>query len=129
MISGHLGDRRHGVNHARRQQHRRDLQAARAGLASAVAALLGAFLVSLGAVLPGGVLIAVALALGLRLRHWLSVAGRSSVGARSEDEVRHALEPLVESGWRLRHGLRWPRDGDIDSLAIAPTGVAFAIET
>lgn len=43
--------------------------------------------------------------------------------------MRCALEPLEEHGWRLRHGLRWPHGGDVDSLAIAPTGVAFAIET
>jgi nuclease-like protein len=129
MISGHLGDRRHGVNYARLQQHRRVLQAGRAGVASAVAALLGAFVISAGAALSGGVLLVVAAALGLGARHWLSRAGRSSVGVRSEDEMRRALEPLGESGWRLRHGLCWPRGGDIDSLAIAPTGVAFAIET
>jgi Nuclease-related domain len=66
---------------------------------------------------------------GLRVRHWLSLAGRSRVGARSEDEVRRALDPLREHGWRLRHGLRWQGGGDIDSVAIAPSGVGFAIET
>ncbi|MBV9337043.1 MAG: NERD domain-containing protein [Solirubrobacterales bacterium] len=29
----------------------------------------------------------------------------------------------------MRHGLRWPGGGDIDSVAIAPNGVGFAIET
>jgi hypothetical protein len=29
----------------------------------------------------------------------------------------------------VRHSLRWRGRGDIDSLAIAPSGVAFAIET
>jgi hypothetical protein len=43
--------------------------------------------------------------------------------------VRRTLEPLQEQGWRLRHGLRWQDGGDIDSVAIAPTGVGFAIET
>jgi hypothetical protein len=59
----------------------------------------------------------------------MSLAQRSGVGARSEDEVRHALAPLQREGWRLRHSLPWRGRGDIDSLAIAPTGVAFAIET
>ena len=35
----------------------------------------------------------------------------------------------VWRGWRLRHSLPWQGRGDIDSLAIAPTGVACAIET
>ena len=41
----------------------------------------------------------------LRARHWLRLAGRSRVGARSEDEVRRALAPLEAEGWRLRHSL------------------------
>ena len=32
-------------------------------------------------------------------------------------------------GWRLRHSLPCPGGGDIDHIAIAPGGVAFAIET
>ena len=32
-------------------------------------------------------------------------------------------------GWRLRHSLPHRSRGDIDSVAIAPTGVAFAVET
>ena len=79
--------------------------------------------------MPGVVLVAVALIVGLRARHWLSLAGRSQIGARSEDEVRRALAPLEQHGWRLRHAVRWPGVGDIDSVAIAPTGIAFAIET
>jgi len=51
------------------------------------------------------------------------------VGARSEDEVRRALAPLEAEGWRLRHSLPWRGRGDIDSLAIAPTGVGFVVET
>jgi hypothetical protein len=80
-----------------------------------------------GAVSVGGALLV--LALGLYARHWLSLAARSRVGARSEDEVRRALAPLQSEGWRLRQSLPWRGRGDIDSLAIAPTGVAFAIET
>jgi Holliday junction resolvase-like predicted endonuclease len=61
-------------------------------------------------------------------RHWLRLAGRSRVGARSEDEVRRVLAPLRAEGWRLRHSLPYRRRGDIDSVAIAPTGIACAIE-
>ena len=55
--------------------------------------------------------------------------GARGTGARLEDEVRRASAPLQEHGWRLRHSLSWQRRGDIDSVAIAPTGVGFAIET
>src|SRR5689334_19129317 len=41
-----------------------------------------------------------ALRLGLYARHWLSLAARSRVGARSEDDVRRALAPLQADGWR-----------------------------
>jgi hypothetical protein len=51
------------------------------------------------------------------------------MGARSEDEVCRALAPLQREGWRRRHSLSWRGRGDIDSLAIAPTGIGFAIET
>jgi hypothetical protein len=43
--------------------------------------------------------------------------------------VRRRLTELEGEGWRLRHSLPWRGRGDIDSLAIAPTRVAFAIET
>ena len=76
-----------------------------------------------------GALIVAAAGLGLYSRHWLVLAGRSQVGARSEDEVRRALASLRREGWQLRHSLPWRGRGDIDSLAIAPTGVAFVVET
>jgi hypothetical protein len=78
---------------------------------------------------PGAALLVVAVILGLRTRHWLSLARRSAVGARSEDEVRRVLAPPEKQGWRVRHGLGWQRGGDIDSVAVAPNGVGFAIET
>lgn len=43
--------------------------------------------------------------------------------------MQRALAQLETEGWRLRHSLPWRGRGDIDSVAIAPTGVAFAIET
>ena len=74
-------------------------------------------------------LLIVAGGLGLCARHWLSLARRSRVGARSEDAVQRALAPLEAEGWRLRHSLPWQGRGDIDSVAIAPSGIAIAIET
>ena len=124
-----LIQRTRGVNHARRQQYRRLSRAGRLGLAGTAVAVLGLFAVRTGAAFAGALLLVVAVMLGLRARHWLSLAGRSGIGARSEDEVRRALEPLRERGWRLRHGLRWEGGGDIDSVAIAPSGLGFTIET
>jgi len=67
--------------------------------------------------------------LGFAARRWLSLARRSRIGAQSEDEVQRALASLQAEGWRLRHSLLWQGRGDIDSVAIAPTGIAVAIET
>ena len=36
---------------------------------------------------------------------------------------------MKAEGWRLRHSLPCGGRGDIDSVAIAPTGIAFTIET
>ena len=118
-----------GVNYARRQQYRRLSRAAVAAMASGATVLLALAVASAGAVSTAGALLIPALGLGFYARHRLSLAGRSGVGARSEDEVRRALAPLQAEGWRVRHSLPWRGRGDIDSLAIAPTGVGFVIET
>lgn len=117
------------MNYARRQQYRRLSRAASSGLASAATLLLALALANAGAMSAAGVLLVLAVGLGLYTRHWLSLAERSRVGARSEDEVRRALALLEAHGWRMRHSLRWRGRGDIDSVAVAPTGVAVAIET
>jgi len=117
------------LNYARRQQYRRLSRAAATAMASAAAVMLALTAASAGAVSVAGVLLVVSLGFGLYARHWLALAGRSRVGARSEDEVRRALAVLELEGWRLRHSIPWRGRGDIDSLAIAPTGVGFAIET
>ena len=98
-------------------------------MASGGSVLLALAVAGAGAVSAAGAILVVALGLGLYARHWLLLAGRSGVGARSEDEVRRALAPLQADGWAFRHSLPWQGRGDIDSLAIAPTGVGFAIET
>jgi len=119
------------VNYPRRQQYRRLGRAATTALAAVVAAWIAVVAASLGAFPLTLVLlsVAVAVALGVYARHWARLAGRSRLGARSEDQVQRALAPLAAEGWRLRHSLPWQGRGDIDSVAIAPTGIAFAIET
>ncbi|HYB31077.1 MAG TPA: nuclease-related domain-containing protein [Solirubrobacteraceae bacterium] len=62
-------------------------------------------------------------------RRWLRLASRSRLGARSEHAVRAALATLQAEGWQLRHSLPYRGHGDIDSVAIAPTGMACVIET
>ena len=121
--------RAHRVNYARRQQYRRLSRAGEAGIGAAGTALLGLWAASVSAALVAVCLLIVAAALGLCARHWLSLARRSRVGARSEDAVQRALAPLQAEGWRLRHSLSWQGRGDIDSVAIAPSGIAIAIET
>jgi Nuclease-related domain len=118
------------VNYARRQQYRRLSKAGKAAITGAGAMLLALSAASAGAAgSVAGVLLVVALGFGLYARQWLLLARRSGVGARSEDQVRRALAPLQADGWRLRHSVPWRRRGDIDSLAIAPNGVVYAIET
>jgi hypothetical protein len=43
--------------------------------------------------------------------------------------VHRALRTLEHEGWRIRRSLPWRGHGDVDHVAIAPTGIAFAIET
>ena len=117
------------MNYPRRQQYRCLSRAGRAAAGSVAAALLALVVGGAGAPPLAGLLLLTAFGLGLYARHWLSLARRSRVGARSEDEVQRALAPLEEEGWRLRHSLPWRGRGDIDSVAIAPTGIAIAIET
>ena len=116
------------VSFPRRQQLRRLGRAAVVGV-GACAALALALAAAASQTLPAAtVMLLVSAVLGLYARHWARLAGRAGVGARSEADVRRALAALEPEGWRLRHSLAWHR-GDIDHVAIAPTGVAFAIET
>lgn len=117
------------MNYARRQQYRRLCRAVSIAAGAAGVAMLGVWLASVGARSIAGLVLLLAIGLGLRARHWLLLAGRSRVGARSEDEVQRALARLQGDGWGLRHSLPRRGRGDIDSVVIAPTGVAFAIET
>ncbi len=117
------------LSYPRQQQYRRLVRAGVALALGATAIVLALIAGANGALPIAAVLILVALGFGLRSRHWARLAARSSVGAQSEDQVQHALSPLEAEGWRLRHSLPWQGRGDIDSVAISPTGFAFAIET
>ena len=97
--------------------------------AKAVAPMPAADAASVGATALAGLLALVMVALVLDARRWVRLAARSRVGARSEDAVRGALGGLEAEGWRLRHSLPCGGRGDIDSVAIARTGLAFAIES
>ncbi|MDQ2896412.1 MAG: NERD domain-containing protein [Actinomycetota bacterium] len=116
-------------SYPRQQQYSRLARASVAGAFGVAAILLALVAGANGAVPIPAVLVLVALGLGLRCRHWARLAGRSSIGAQSEDQVQRGLSPLEAEGWRLFHSLPWQGRGDIDSVAIAPTGFAFAIET
>jgi hypothetical protein len=113
----------------RRQQFRRLRRAAGCAVATITLAA-GTILAAVADHLVLALLLAVA-AFGCAVRSWwwVRLAGRSRIGARSEDEVRRALAVLEREGWRMRHSLRWPGRGDLDSVAIAPTGIGFVIET
>jgi Nuclease-related domain len=113
----------------RRQQARR---LRRAGARCAAAITAGALAVTAAgtrATALAGLLLVVMAALAVDARRWTRLAARSRVGAESEDAMRRALGGLEAEGWRLRHSLPWGGRGDIDSVAIAPTGLAFAIES
>jgi len=118
-----------GPSYPRRQQYRRLRRAAVSGAAGVSAGLLAILAANGGAMPLAVVLLLVLGGLLADARRWLRLAGRSRVGARSEDEVQRALARLEAEGWRLRHSLPWRGRGDIDSVAIAPTGVAFVVET
>jgi Nuclease-related domain len=117
------------VNFPRRQQYRRIGRAIATGAAAVITVALAVLAASIGDVLLAVLLLLAAVGSGAYARHWARLAGRSRVGARSEEQVQRALAPLEAEGWRLRHSLPWQGRGDIDSVAIAPTGFAFAIET
>jgi Nuclease-related domain len=113
----------------RRQQARRLRRAVARVAAAIVAGALAAIAAGVAATALAGPLALVMVGLVVDARRWVCLAARSRVGARSEDAVRRALGGLEAEGWRLRHSLPWGGRGDIDSVAIAPTGFGFAIES
>jgi hypothetical protein len=113
----------------RRQQLQRLRRAG--GCAFTAIALAGGTVVAAvaGQLVFALLLFAAASGCAVRSWSWIRLAGRSRVGARSEEEVQRALAVLEREGWQVRHSLRWAGGGDIDSVAIAPTGVGLVIET
>lgn len=89
--SRHVIVRRHRMNYARLQQYRRLSRAVGAAAAGGIAAVVAVGFASAGAPSLAGFVLLVALGLGLYSRHWLSLARRSAVGARSEDAVSARL--------------------------------------
>jgi len=114
-----------GSSVPRRQQVRRLRRAAVSGVAAIATGALAATAAGAGATALAGLLALLMAALVVDARHWLRLAARSGVGARSVAQVRRVLGGLEAEGWRLRHSLPCGGRGDIDSVAIAPTGVAF----
>jgi hypothetical protein len=106
----------------RRQQQLRLRRAATSGAAGLATGTLAVVAAHVGAIAIAAVLTVATAVLPVDSRRWLRLAGRSRVGARSVDHVQRALAALGAEGWRLRHSLRYPGGGDIDSVAIAPTG-------
>src|SRR5579875_13903 len=117
------------LNHPRRQQYRRLSRSGEAGIGAVIGALLAVEAARAGLMLVAAVLSIAAAGLGLSARHWVRLARRSRIGARSEDAVQRALAPLQAEGWRVCHSLSWRGRGDIDSVAVAPGGIAVVIET
>ena len=117
------------VSYPRRQQLRR-LRHAGARALEAAFALGGAVMFAWtgdAALAFAALLVAAVLSLDGALA--LRLAGRSRVGAESEAEVRHALEPLTREGWHVEHAVDWPGRGDLDHVVRAWSGVGFVIET
>ena len=117
-----------GSSYPRRQQYRRLRRAIVSAAISATAGGLAVTAAGTRAPALSGLLLVVMAALAVDARRWTRLAARSGVGARSEGQVRRVLGGLEAEGWRVQHSLPWGWPGDIDSVAIAPTGLAFAIE-
>ena len=116
------------MNHARRQQYRRVSRAGRLALTSVPAAILGLYLLAAGAAVPGAALLVLAIMLGLR--HGTGCPWPRAAGSEPALRMRSsALDPLRRQGWEVRRSVSRPGGGDLDSVVIAPGGVAFAIET
>jgi hypothetical protein len=119
------------LSYPRRQRYQRLARAARFGVLALGSLLLAAAAASAGLVTVALVLVLVGIPASLRTGHWMALARRSAIGARSEGLVRNQLRPLEREGWQIHHSLRWTGAGDVDHVAVAPhqVGLAFAVET
>ena len=80
----------------RRQQYRRLRRAGASGVTAIAAGTLTVVAVGAGAPALAGAFVLIVLGLVIDTRRWLRLAGRSRVGARSEDAVRAALAALQQ---------------------------------
>jgi len=120
---------RRAVTHPRRN-HLRLLAAAIAYGATASGATVGALSMCVGGGgRPAVALAALAAAAGVLSWRRFRLSERHRVGAESEERVRRQLNKLRGEGWKVRHGLQWPRGGDIDHALTAPNGLLVAVET
>ena len=87
--------------------------------------LLALIIGGAGAAPLAGLLLLTGFGLGLYARHWFALAGRSCVGAGSEDEVQRALAPLWAEGWRLL-ARRWPAPRLAELRLVASRIVSYA---
>lgn len=119
------------LSYPRRQRYRRLARAARLGALTFGLLLVAAAAANAGLTTVALALVLVAVAAGSRAGHWINLARRSAIGARSEDLVRNYLRALEHEGWQVHNSLRWTGGGDIDHVAVAPrsVGLTFALET
>ena len=116
------------MNYARRQQYRRLSHAGKAGLGSVIAALFGLVIASAGAAALAGLLLLAAVRAG-SLRSALAFA-RWSQSSRRPLRGRGAARARPSPGGGVfGTRCRGRVGGDIDPLAIAPGGIAIAIES
>jgi uncharacterized membrane protein len=111
------------MNYPRRQQYRRLSRAGGSAAGGAAALSLALVLASAGAISLAAMLLFAAVGFAFATRHWLGLAARSRVGARSEDDVRRQLAVLESEGWQMRHSAITRANVTID----APADAVFAI--
>jgi hypothetical protein len=112
------------VSHPRRQQFRRLLAAGVRGIAAVIVAAMAVWIAIAGHGSAALVLAFGAGVLAFGASRDLKVSRRNRVGADSEAEVRHALQPLARDGWSVRHGIGVRTGGDLDHLLRAPSASA-----
>ena len=121
--------RRMIVSYPRRQQLRR-LRHAGTRASQAAIALAGALtLAATGEATFAFVALLLSVCLSLDGARAFRRARRSAVGAKSETQVRRALQPLTRDGWHVTHAVDWPAAGDLDHVVRSPLGIGFVIET
>src|SRR4051794_17961214 len=74
-------------------------------------------------------LLFVAVALALYARHWAHLASRARVGAPQNRRYTAPSAPWSAKAGACATRCPWHGHGDIDHVALAPTAIAFAIET